>query len=715
MNYSTPDSDKQFNSNGLVPELPFLTQVPKVLKPYDNWVCWQYHQSGESLIRIPVTPQAKLESAYKLCQSEGYGLGFLLTPENPIAAICIAGYKDEHNHLLPDTEDILKISKTYTEVDDRVGELYVVGFADGEWNVGKDRIRIVSDEFVVPITVDTIGAFSNVSDCQQAFATVARRYCSLSWLEKFETMRESCDEFTALARVLTECLDTQGWLDNAENTDLYEFLGLCWHSPEMRQKVNLRMQSEKRSFRVVDDLDKIARSRMPKQERKTRRATAEDVAISPSDLASMLHYDAKGIKVNEEFYNISMILQFHEEWKGRFKFDAFQNNVILDGKHPLSDSMEYRVTEWFGKHYQFGGNSSKTFLKGIHAAATMHTYDPLQEYIRNLPEWDGTHRLETWMIDMCGSPRNQLSKWTAYMTIMQMVARAMHPGCMARNVPVWEGDENKGKTRMIKLLGDPWSITFDMSMDSKEAHMAIQGVWVAELAELDTLRKTTETRLKSFVSQTQDTFVPKYSNNRTSLPRRTVFFGTTNDEDYLTSVTGNTRWFPISTGNFDHKRLEREREQLFAEAMSVFQENPDVAWWEEPCNIQAMLKAARDQRRSFNPYEESLSEWLDGKVEPDRICCSETSWQDIAKGFLKLETPKEWKDKLLQMQITSALKALGWKKSRAENTTLWKRPGSSVAEQVAERLAGSETPERSEYDDSDLEDDPNSGTSGLPF
>jgi putative DNA primase/helicase len=316
---------------------------------------------------------------------------------------------------------------------------------------------------------------------------------------------------------------------------------------------------------------------------------------------------------------------------------------------------------------------------------------------------------------MCGSPKNQLSEWTAYMTIMQMVARAMNPGCMARNVPVWEGEENKGKTRMIKLLGDPWAITFDMSMESKEAHMAIQGVWVAELAELDTLRKTTETKLKSFVSQTQDTFVPKYSNNRASLPRRTVFFGTTNDEDYLTSVTGNTRWFPIATGNFDYKRLERQREQLFAEAMSIFQENSDVAWWEEPCDIQSMLKAARDQRRSFNPYEESLSDWLDGKMDPDRIYLYKTSWNDIAKNFLKLDTPKEWKDKLLQMQVTSALKALGWKKKRAENSTYWARPGSSEANQAAEEENRHGTPQRSEYDDSGLEDTPNSGADGLPF
>lgn len=713
MNYTIPDADKQFKINDLVPELPTLTKLPKMLSRYINWVCWVYEPLPEGILtRRTVSEPASLAEAYKRCMENDLGLGFQLTALDPFTVITIAPCRDDDGNLSPDAIDIARITQTYNVEDKKMGELYIIAYAEGfAWDVCKNGVRMASDQFVFPLTPHDIGAYPDIQERTKQFETIARRYCAQSWMDRVKALEGQGDENTVLHRVLTECLDTPGWLQDAEATELYPFLGLCWHSPEMAQKVIQRMHAQKEPYQSISNVDKIAKLHMPRQEKKSKHSTVDDIEISTNDLASMLHYDAKGYKVNEEFYNISMILQNHDEWRGRFRFDAFQNNVILDDKYPLSDSMEYRVTEWFGKHYQFGGNSSSTFLKGIHAAATMSTYDPLKDYISNLPEWDGVPRLETWMIDMCGSPNNGLSKWTAYMTIMQMVARAMTPGCMARNVPVWEGEENKGKTRMIKLLGDPWSITFDMSMDSKEAHMAIQGVWVAELAELDTLRKTTETRLKSFVSQTQDTFVPKYSNNRASYPRRTVFFGTTNDEDYLTSVTGNTRWFPISTGTFNYKRLEREREQLFAEAMYTFRENPDVAWWEEPCNIQIMLKAARDQRRTFNPYEESLSLWLDGNTTPPGNRRNQTCWKEIATEFLKLETPKEWKDKLLQMQVTSALKALGWNKGRDEYTTFWKRPESQPTHQTQT----SETPNRSEYDDSGMLYRGESEESGLPF
>lgn len=688
MNYTTPDSDKQFNSNGLVPELPFLTQVPKVLKPYDNWVCWQYHQSGESLIRIPVTPQANLESAYKLCQSEGYGLGFLLTPENPIAAICIAGYKDEHNHLLPDTEDILKISKTYTEIDDRVGELYVVGFADGEWNVGKDRIRIVSDEFVVPITVDTIGAFSNVSDCQQAFATVARRYCSLSWLEKFETMRESCDEFTALARVLTECLDTPNWMQDAESTDLYEFFYLFWwDEPRLKRKVEDQIDLDFRDFgsrsRAFKSLEAILNKMKSDRKPPRSRASRDNAPECDEEWTDDLHYDTKGRKVLENFYNMVLIMENHSEWKDRIRFDSFRNLPMLDDE-PVKDTTEYRISEWFGKNYEFGGNRRQVLSDAIKSVASKHGYDALLEWIDSLPEWDGIKRIDTWMIDLCGSDKGEYSEWVSRVTILQMMNRALNPGCIARLVPIWNGIENQGKSTAVALLGGEWATTLKVSLENKEAHMAIHGYWIAELEELDTLYKTSEARLKAFLTNTSDHYVPKYANHSVDYPRRTVFIGTTNDSDYLRGLTGNTRFLPINTGVFDLEGIKANREQLFAEAKAWLLANPGASWWQEPDGLRPCIQEERDSRRIVNVYEDDLKAFLDGTLvdgESLSVRLNQTTWDKICTDYFKFHTKDQWKDKSLQSQVTDALKAIGWYRTRSNGKSFWNRPGTEKSEE----------------------------------
>jgi len=711
MNYTTPDDNNQLNSlkfEEKVPDFPDIQNIPSDLAAWNQWTCWDYGTSSLGPCRNPAGSPGSLQDALKRCESHHYGLGFALRPDDPFCAIRVLDsvYQDKYGKLVVSdaARELESLAGTYAEFDVNLHDMHLIGIADSVENASSGNVEVHRDTYLLPITgVPYRVSITGPAKCSQSFLAIQRDYCPILWMSRLKAMQG--EEKAALTKLLDEFLPTPDWYLESHNPDQIEFLGHCFKYSDFKLRVRNSLNRMGVDWATRDLIFNVADARAneltPGKKRKEKAAPSLDSEVdgggaeqSEMSFEDELIYDSKCTKILENFYNMSMILQHHEEWKGRLKFDTFQNNVILDNEHPLSDAIEHRITEWFGKYYRFGGNSSIVIRKGIHAASTMHTYDPLYDFMKSLPKWDGVSRLKTWMIDMCGSPHDELSKWMSYMTIMQMVARAMNPGCMARNVPVWEGLENKGKTRMIKLLGDPWSITFDMSMESKEAHMAIQGVWVAELAELDTLRRTTETRLKSFISQTKDTFVPKYSNNRASYPRRTVFFGTTNDEDYLASVTGNTRWFPIATGDFDYDRMEKERFQLFAESLSIFEENPDVTWWDEPADIQEMLKKARKQRRSFNVYEDSLCDWLDGlppklsSLNPNPnpiipIRRNEVSWQDIAKDFLKLEDPEKWKDRSLQMQITSAIKGLGWTKKRNSDTTSWIRPeGESNQEDV---------------------------------
>ena len=78
---------------------------------------------------------------------------------------------------------------------------------------------------------------------------------------------------------------------------------------------------------------------------------------------------------------------------------------------------------------------------------------------------------------------------------------------------ILEGPEGSGKTSLVRALGgDEWYTELTKGLDNKEIYMLIQGAWVAEMAELDTLTRSEESRLKAFVTAKEDQYIPKYSN-----------------------------------------------------------------------------------------------------------------------------------------------------------------------------------------------------------
>lgn len=691
MNYINSQMDNQLKNEELVPELPPVDKIPAKLTKYENWVGWKYHKMSTGItIHAFASEPTDLASTLATCEREGYGLGFLLTPNESFAALRVAG--DYHK-----LKEILKLAATYTAIDKNLNEYYAIAQVDGIHSAGQDDVQIYTDRFIMPITGYMAGPCGIVEKRTRQFYTIATSYCTQSWMDKVDALsREdgenaASDEAFILLKVLNECLDSPDWRENAIGTDLFPFMYRCFRYPTLEEMVLRRLREERSSFKEIDAFLKAVQDASPKKESKRGNQKPErsinDVDGESDDLDNILQYDAKGVRVIENFYNMGILLERDEYWKGRIRFDVFRNLPMLDD-NPVSDTTEYRISEWLGKNYKFGGNKRQILSDAIRAVASKNQYDALLEWIDALPDWDGTQRIDTWMIDLCGSEDSDYSKWVSRVTILQMMNRALNPGCIARLVPIWNGLENQGKSTAVALLGGEWATTLKVSLENKEAHMSIHGYWIAELEELDTLYKTSEARLKAFLTNTSDHYVPKFANHSVDYPRRTVFIGTTNDSDYLRGLTGNTRFLPINTGAFDLNGIKDNREQLFAEAKEWLLENTGIAWWEEPESLRDIIKEQRDSRRVLNVYEEDLRKFLDGEGgdnyfeqvgkkgprTPKIKYLKKTTMSDIFELYIKTESKERWKDDKLGDKLIGALKALGWYRKKANSTNWWMRP-----------------------------------------
>jgi len=303
----------------------------------------------------------------------------------------------------------------------------------------------------------------------------------------------------------------------------------------------------------------------------------------------------------------------------------------------------------------------------------LKTRDLLQEWVTTLPDVPVSDLLTTWLRKYANVPDTVSDGYVSDLSRSvptSIIARVLEPGCQYRNVVIFEGNEDVGKSKLTKALagtdayGQSWHVALSAGMEGKEAHMMLDGALIAELEELSSYSKTDENRMKALVTAQTDSFVPKYSNRRTDHPRRTIFLATVNpdgDGGYLKGQTGNTRWLPLQVGTINIPGFLQIRTQLFAEAKAYYLAHP-LDWWKLDYEQDAAIE--REDRRQTGVYEgEQLRGWL------QRRNPAQCTWQEVAE--LHLMIPKERWNKALQMEIAKALRAEKWTPGRTKADRYW--------------------------------------------
>lgn len=409
----------------------------------------------------------------------------------------------------------------------------------------------------------------------------------------------------------------------------------------------------------------------------TRRDPEEETAWYAEEVEPFRN--KKGI-VEANDTTICAFLRNHSYWQGKLWWDDMANKPMWE-EEELSD---YRITKIgadFGKKHLLPIRTDRILARCLTMSCYEHRRDPLQDYLETIPGWDGVERLEDWLLTCAGIANTAYNRFVSRILPVSMIARAYEPGCLYRNVIVFEGPEEFRKSSLVAALvpNKRWHLSMTSSFENKDVPMLIQGIWIAELSELDSLTRTEETRLKSFISETEDAYVPKWQLFRIAPKRRTIFVGTTNESNWLKSQTGNTRFWPVRIFHpMDIEYFEHIREQLYAEAKLWYYDHQHN-WWSIPAEVQGQATLEREERRQGSIYEDPLREWLmtgrftlaqqSSLITP---VAGETSFEEIYLGFLNAQDREKWNNQGTQKQIAQALKALGWRQK------VVKRHGKSV-------------------------------------
>lgn len=262
---------------------------------------------------------------------------------------------------------------------------------------------------------------------------------------------------------------------------------------------------------------------------------------------------------------------------------------------------------------RYGNLSKDKALDAITAAAGKQKFHPIRDYLNEL-EWDGKSRLEELFIRKLGAKDDGYTRAVTRKVFVAAVARIREPGCKFDYMPVLVGSQGLGKSSLIRDMAKGWFTDNVMGIGTKEAAEQIQGFWIVEMAELAALRKTDIEPIKLFISTQVDSYRAAYGRRREDHPRQCIFIGTTNSDAFLRDDTGNRRFWPIQVQNKYVKMDQTEIDQLWAEAVVLYELGEDLYLTPD------LEKTAIKQQEAFevdDPWAAKFEEYLDRLLPED--------------------------------------------------------------------------------------------------
>lgn len=262
-----------------------------------------------------------------------------------------------------------------------------------------------------------------------------------------------------------------------------------------------------------------------------------------------------------------------------------------------------------------------------------NAFHPIRDYLSSL-EWDGIERLDTMFIDYLGSSESAYTRAVTRKSFTAAVARVFNPGCKYDYMPVLVGAQGIGKSHILSVMGGVWFSDSITTISGKEGYEALHGSWIIEMAELTATRKQEVESIKQFISKREDRYRKAYARRVSDNPRQCVFFGTTNDNEFLRDYTGNRRFWPIDTDKDRRTKVifkdldEYERDQLWAEAVMRYKQHEPLFLADE---LEAEAQEIQEKYTYRSPKEGLILDYIEKKVPAgwaDMKCYERINWME---------------------------------------------------------------------------------------
>lgn len=359
----------------------------------------------------------------------------------------------------------------------------------------------------------------------------------------------------------------------------------------------------------------------------------------------------------------------------RIAYDLFKDEIMLtdqrdgaDGWRPLKD-VDYVTIRLRLEQRDFKPIGRELIRDVVLAVAMEHQFDSAILWASKLT-WDGTPRVERFFIDYFGAADDEYSRAVSLYTWTAMAGRVLCPGIKADMSPTLISPQGYRKSTGIAAMA-PSEDNFceiDFGDDDDKNARKLRGVLIAESGEMKGFLKREQEHIKAFMSRCFEMWIPKYMERATRYPRRCLFIGSSNQEEFLVDETGNRRHLPLFVKVGDVDAITKDREQLWAEAIVVFNARGIV--WQE---AETLAKDKHAAHMIHDAWEHVIETWLagddDGVVRGDRPL----RMAEIISGALGIFVANI--DRRTEIRVGKVMRKLGFDKRDTwidgKNAKMW--------------------------------------------
>lgn len=287
----------------------------------------------------------------------------------------------------------------------------------------------------------------------------------------------------------------------------------------------------------------------------------------------------------------------------------------------MSKDIEISIDEYFHRDTELNTKltwiTDKARIKGLRPTdieehvsfiASKNAYHPVRDWILS-NEWDGTDRIEAFYSSIESNTDPAIKKLLMHRwAIMAIAAVFEQDGIRPQGVLTFEGAQGRGKTRWLhSIIGNSEWIAEGQALNPHDKDSVLDTVkkWIVELGEIQaTFRRADIAALKGFITKNEDRVRPAYERKANTYARRTVFYGTVDESQFLMDKAGNRRFWTINVQSINtHHNIDVQ--QLWAQVYHDYKVNPK--YWLEQEEI-AMLNQHNEQFTVSDPVEQVLAD-----------------------------------------------------------------------------------------------------------